>query len=165
MIVVPVCMDCRMPTPHDSPCTMEKKLWTLGHIKKAQYRKILLTLVQFSHANICSCCGAEMRFPFQPESMVMTLNILNQIWHAQSFVWKIPLIFLAISCFLKGIFGFIASHSKLLAMAGVSPACLSAETGGANDCIPGGETSLIQAETAGEQCSEELALKCVYMCL
>lgn len=33
--------------------------------------------------------------------------------------------------FLKGVFSFIASHPKLLAMADVSPACLSAETGGA----------------------------------
>lgn len=33
--------------------------------------------------------------------------------------------------FLKGVFSFIASHLKLLAMADVSPACLSAETGGA----------------------------------
>lgn len=73
-----------------------------------------------------------------------------------------PLIFLAISkkvCyFLRGVFSFIASHSKLLAMADVNPACLSAETGGINGCIPGGETSLIPVEAAGEQCSEELAL-------
>lgn len=145
------------------PAQWKKTLNSGTLTKKVQYRKILLILVQLSHANICSCCGAELLFPFQPESMVMAINILDQIWHAESFVWKIPLIFLIISkkvCyFLKDLFSFIASHSKLLAMADVNPACLSAETGGANDCIPGGETSLIQAETAGEWCSEELALE------
>lgn len=72
-------MDCRMSTSHDSPSTMEKTLNSGTLTKKAQYRKILLTLLQLSYANICSCCGAELIFPFQPESMVMAINILNQI--------------------------------------------------------------------------------------
>lgn len=128
---------CLHPMIHPAPW---KKHWISGALsKKAQYGEILLTLIQLPYTNICSCSGAELLFPFQPESMVMTLNVLNQVWHAQSFVWKVPLIFLAISkkvCFfLKGVFSFAASHSKLLAMADVSPACLSAETGGANDCF------------------------------
>lgn len=72
-------MDCRVPTSHDSLNTMEKTLNSGTLTKKVQYRKILLTLVQLSHANICSCCGAELHFPFQPKSMVMAINILNQI--------------------------------------------------------------------------------------
>lgn len=42
-------------------------------------------------------------------------------------------------------------------MTNASPACLSAATGGARDCIPGEEPSLAQTEPAGEQCSEEFA--------
>lgn len=61
--------------------------------------------------------------------------------------------------FLKSVFSFIASHPKLLAMADVSSACLWAETGRANDCIPGDEASLVQSDTAGELCSEEFALE------
>lgn len=44
-------------------------------------------------------------------------------------------------------------------MTNVSPACLSAETGGANDCVPGEETSLIQTEIASERWSEEFELR------
>lgn len=44
-------------------------------------------------------------------------------------------------------------------MSNVNLACLSAETGGANDCILGEETSLIQTEIAGEPCSEEFILR------
>lgn len=44
-------------------------------------------------------------------------------------------------------------------MSNVNPACLSVETGEANDCILGEETSLIQTEIAGELCSEEFILR------